>query len=457
MYGFIVLAAYAVLMVLVTICLSRRSHNTESFHVADRKLGLIQSAMSIAATWIWAPALFTSAEKAYNNGIPGMFWFLVPNILCLVIFAPFGKKIRAQMPHGITLSGYMAEKYHSKAVHGAYLFELSALAVLSTGVQLLAGAKILAVVTGWPFWLLTVVLAAIAFSYSQYSGIKASVLTDSLQMVLMLACCALLVPWALSGEHGVSDLVAGLAGASGTYKHLFDSNGLSVFFSFGLPTAIGLIAAPFGDQCFWQRTFSVREDKLGKAFKLGALLFAVVPLSMGILGFIAAGSGYVAQDSGMVNFELVCSLFPEWVMLPFLFMVISGLLSTTDSNLCAVASLTSDFGVGMKAAKGSMIALLALGVGIANIPGLTVTDLFLVYGALRATTMLPTVLTLKGKALTARGVFAGIMASLVIGMPIFVIGTVTGSATMKTIGCLCAVLLSGIVCLVTAPRKAVRT
>ena len=30
MYGFIVLAAYAVLMVIVTICLSQRSHNTES-------------------------------------------------------------------------------------------------------------------------------------------------------------------------------------------------------------------------------------------------------------------------------------------------------------------------------------------------------------------------------------------------------------------------------------------
>ena len=64
MYGIIVLAAYAVLMVLVTILLSRRSQNTESFHVADRKLGLIQSAMSIAATWIWAPALVTSADKA---------------------------------------------------------------------------------------------------------------------------------------------------------------------------------------------------------------------------------------------------------------------------------------------------------------------------------------------------------------------------------------------------------
>lgn len=455
MYGFIVLAVYTILMIAVTICLSRKSRSTESFHVADRKLGLFQSAMSIAATWIWAPALFTSAEKAYTNGIPGLFWFLVPNILCLVIFAPFGKKIRAQMPEGITLSGYMAEKYQSVAVHGAYLFELSTLTVLSTGVQLLAGAKILSTITGLPFWALTVILAAIAFSYSQYSGIKASVLTDALQMILMLGCCALLVPWALTRNTGMSDLVSGLSGISGDYRHLFDSNGLNVFLSFGLPTAIGLIAAPFGDQCFWQRTFSVRQDKLGKAFKLGAILFAVVPLSMGILGFIAAGSGYVAHDSGLVNFELVCNLFPSWVMLPFLFMVISGLLSTADSNLCAIASLTSDFGCGMKAAKGSMLLLLVLAVGIANIPGLTVTDLFLIYGTLRATTMLPTVLTLMGKSLTAKGVFAGITASLVIGMPIFVIGTVTGNSVLKTIGCLCAVLLSGIVCLVTAPRKAV--
>ena len=242
--------------------------------------------MSIAATWIWAPSLFVSAEKAYTNGLPGLFWFLVPNVLCLLIFVPFGKRMRTQAPEGITLSGYMQQRYHSKGVHGAYLFELSALAVLSTAVQLLAGAKILAAVTGWPFCALTIVLAAIAFSYSQYSGIKASVLTDALQMVLMLACCALLVPWALSGDTGLSSLVTGLAGHSGEYTSLFNEKGLEVLLAFGVPTAVGLIAAPFGDQCFWQRAFSIREDKIGRAFQLGALFFAVVPLSMGVLGFI---------------------------------------------------------------------------------------------------------------------------------------------------------------------------
>lgn len=454
MYGFIVLAIYAALMMGVTLALSRKSATSENFHVADRKLGVIQSAMSIAATWIWAPALFTSAEKAYANGIPGLFWFLVPNVLCLLIFIPFSKRIREQMPDGITLSGYMMRQYRSKAVHGAYLFELSALAVMSTAVQLLAGAKILAAVTGWPFWLMTVVLAAIAYSYSQYSGIRASVLTDALQMILMLACCALLVPWALTGD-GAANLLNGLAGASGEYQHLFDRKGIEVLFAFGLPTAIGLAAAPFGDQCFWQRAFCIRKDKLGKAFKLGAVFFVIVPLSMGILGFIAAGSGYVAHDTGLVNLELVMALFPKWVMVPFLFMLLSGLLSTVDSNLCAAASLTSDFGGKMRTAKGAMLALLAVGIGVANIPNLAVTDLFLIYGTLRATTVLPTVLTLKGKTLSAGGVAAGITASLVIGMPLFVIGTLNNSSALKTAGSLCAVLLSGIVAVLTAPRKAV--
>ena len=455
MYGLLVLLIYTALMLGATFLFSRKASTAESFHVADRRLGLFQSAMSIAATWIWAPALFTSAEKAYTTGWPGLFWLLIPNVLCLLVFVPFAQRIRAQMPEGVTVSSYMAQHYHSKPVHGVYLFELSALTVLSTAVQLLAGAKILAGVTGWPFWLLTVALALIAFSYSQYSGIRASVLTDSLQMLLMLGCCALLVPLALRG-NGADGLVKGLAGITGEFTNLLDKNGLEVLLSFGLPSAIGLLAAPFGDQCFWQRAFSIRKDKMGKAFRLGALLFAVVPISMGALGFVAAGAGFTAVDSSMVGFELVQQLFPAWVMLPFLFMLISGLLSTVDSNLCAAASLTSDFGGGMKAAKGSMLLVLALAVLIANIPGLTITGLFLVYGALRSTTMLPTVLTLKGKALSAHGVFAGVLASLVIGMPIFVIGTITGSALLKTAGSLCAVLLSGIVSLATSHRGEVR-
>lgn len=336
MYGLVVLVIYTIVMLAVTKLFSARTLTTETFHIADRKIGIFQGAMSIAATWIWAPALFTSAEKAYLNGWPGLFWFLAPNVLCLLLFIPFARRIRNQMPQGITLSAYMAQKYQSKAVHGIYLLALVALSVLSTAVQLLAGAKILAAITGWPFWILTLALALIAFAYAQYSGIKASVLTDSLQMLFMLLFAALFVPLAWQKTGGLANLLNGLAGFSGEYTALWDANGLQIFLVFGLPSAIGLLAAPFGDQCFWQRAFAIRADKLGRAFKLGSILFVLVPLSMGLLGFMAAGTCYVAQDNGLVNFELISSLLPDWAILPFLFMVISGLLSTVDRNLTAV-------------------------------------------------------------------------------------------------------------------------
>lgn len=167
MNGIMVLVAYAVLMIVATIVFAKRDKDSDSFYVGNRNMGTVSSAMSIAATWIWAPALFTSAEKAYLNGVPGLFWFLVPNILCLLIFIPFAKRIRKEMPNGITLSGYMHEKYRSEKVKGVYLFQLTMLTVLSTAVQLLAGGKILSVATGLPLWVMTIVLAVIAFSYSQ--------------------------------------------------------------------------------------------------------------------------------------------------------------------------------------------------------------------------------------------------------------------------------------------------
>ena len=458
MYGLIVLAVYALFMLGATLLLTKKEKSVEGFYVGNRNMGVFGGAMSIAATWIWAPALFVSAEKAFTNGVTGLFWFLVPNILCLLLFIPFAKKIRDQMPHGITLAGFMQEKYQSKKVKNIYLFQLSSLTILSTAVQLLAGGKILATITGLPFWAMTVLLAAIALSYSIFSGIRASVLTDVIQMVFILGACAVFVPWALSSGNGIENLLNGLGGASGEFGSIFSAKGLEVFLAFGLPTAIGLISGPFGDQCFWQRAFLIKKNGIGKAFSLGALFFGIVPLCMGLLGFIAAGSGFSPADQSIVNFELITHLFPKWAMLPFLLMLISGLLSTVDSNLCAAASLTSDIKHSneLKLPKIAMVALLVIGILIANIPSLSVTHLFLIYGTLRATTLLPTVFTLSGKKLSAKGVFMGVLASLLVGLPIFAYGTLFNLSLYKTIGSLTSLLLSGIVAIAITRRGGVK-
>ena len=80
MNGFAILAIYAVVMITATLIFTKKEKNVERFCVGSRKENWIMSALSIAATWIWAPALFVSTEKAYANGFVGLFWFLVPNV-----------------------------------------------------------------------------------------------------------------------------------------------------------------------------------------------------------------------------------------------------------------------------------------------------------------------------------------------------------------------------------------
>lgn len=454
-YTIMVLAAYAVIMIAATVLMTNKEKSVERFCVGNRNTGWFISALSIAATWIWAPALFTSTENAYTKGFAGLFWFLVPNVLCLIFFIPFARRIRKEMPEGITLSGYMHQKYQSESVKNIYLFQLGALSALSTGVQLLAGSKILSMLTGIPFWIMTVIMAVIAYSYSQFSGIKASILTDSIQMVFMLIASVCFAVFGIKNGGGLQNMFAGIGGYTGECSSLFSAKGIEIFLGFGLPTTVGLISGPFGDQCFWQRAFCVKKNRIGRAFFVGAILFGMVPLSMGILGFVGAGMGYTAIDTGVINFELISELFPSWAVIPFLFMIVSGLLSTIDSNLCAISSLTTDIFKKntLGKTKIAMVALLVIGIIVANIPGLTVTHLFLMYGTLRAATLLPTIFTLKGVKLKPEGVVTGIATALIIGLPVFAYGNITGTAAYKTAGSLLTVLLSGTVALIASRKR----
>ena len=158
-----------------------------------------------------------------------------------------------------------------------------------------------------------------------------------------------------------------------------------------------------------------------------------------------------------MNFELISALLPAWAVIPFLFMIMSGLLSTIDSNLCAISSLTTDIfrKKTLGKTKISMILLLVIGIAVANIPGLTVTHLFLMYGTLRAATLLPTVFTLRGVKLKAQGVVAGIISALMIGLPIFGYGNIQGIAVYKTAGSLLTVMISGAVALAVSRMRGI--
>lgn len=424
----------------------------EEFLAAKRQIGLLAGAGSIAASWIWAPALFTSAEMGFRYGWEGVAWFLVPNVLVLVLFGVFATRMRNRLPYGYTLSGFM-HKVYGKRVKRAYMFQLSALATCSFAVQLIGGGAIIAKLLGIPFWTVSLALGLIAFSYSVAGGIRASIFTDYLHMATTLFVVAILIPLTVATVSW-DTIVTGMSSANVDH--------VALALSFGIPTTIGLLSGPFGDQSFWQRSFSLQKKAVKPAFNLAAAVFAIVPICMSFLGFAAVGTGLEVDNPQFVNFAVVENILPGWAIIPFVIMVVGCLLATIDSQLNSIASIAGndikhqDTDGSVKRARWAMVVILVLATLIANIPGVGIVHLFLIYGTLRAATLAPTIITLlrRDTMPAERGVFWGIVLALSVGLPVFIYGSFfTDNPLVKPLGSLLTIGIAATLTLALSGRR----
>ena len=445
--GYILLISYGLFMFGLAYFYLQKSKTHTNFLVADRKVGFIKSGFSTAATWIWAPALFIASQKAYQQGLPGVFWFTVPNILCLCIFAYFAHYLRKKFKNGYTLAEYMNVRY-SRRVQILYIISLSALSICQFAVQLLAGGAVVTYLTGIDFTIVTIILTAIALSYSFVSGIRASIVTDVWQMIIILVVVLVVVPLVYVKGGGHEVLVKGIGGISGEFTNVFDPG---VAWSFGVVVTIGLLAGPFGDQSFWQRAFTTKQNEVKKSFLLSALVFGVVPIFTSIIGFMGAGLGIDAGNKAqLINIITVSELLPKAILIPFVWMLLSGLVSTLDSGLCAISSIAST-DLDMKAknkltrARSGMVLLAIGGIIIANIPDMKILYLFIFYGTLRASTLLPTIYTIINKKVSETGMFYGICTSLGFGVPVFAFAKFNGLTDLAVWSSIFVVTASGVI------------
>lgn len=440
-----IITSFGVVM-LVASLVRRYAPGLELFLVSRRSVGLFVGAMSVASTWIWAPALFIAAQKAFQQGLPGLMWFTVPNVGCLVLFAFLARRIRVLFPQGYTLPQYISERYDRKT-HLVYLFAFLGLQVCSLAVQLIAGAAMLNSMSGAPYVVGVIILAVVFTSYSLIDGLHSSIRTDLVQMVILLVGLVVLVPPAIIKGGGASALQAGLAGFGGKYGNIFDAH---VAYSFGITVTIGLMSGPVGDQQHWQRAFAFAEGKVFRGYILGALIFAIVPLTMSLLGFLAAGNPEVApavysgsMSAQQVGPEVIRNLLPAWGLILFMLMILSGLSSTGDSALSAGCSLvavdiyrryvdpSASTEKTLLVSRLSILAMAAAAIGIALVPGVTILSLFLFYGTLRSSTLIPTILTLYVRRIPAWSVFWGVSVAIAAGLPVYACGAIYGNTDLK--------------------------
>src|ERR1035437_1411007 len=491
--GYVILILFGIITFLLTWIFSRDTIWTKTqigFLKAGSNVPWHLGSLSIAASWIWAPALFVSVQKAYELGIPGIFWFTFPNIIALIVFVWLGPKIRKRLPGGYTLPDWIKYRFSDQRVHKIYLIIYFWYQVMAVTVQVFVGGLLLSYLTSIPLNLVMILLAGLVLSYSIISGLRASIVTDCLQMFLILGAVFIIIPWVYKAGGGWDAVSKGLGGLV-HQKNIFN---WKITYSFGIVTTIGLIAGSISDQQYWQRSFAIKAKHLTLAFVVGGILFGIVPIMLSVLGFLGANPDLgISMPEGvqlpMIGVSVVSKLLPNWALILFVIMLLSGLASTFDSGLCAGASLWAIDSVKLSKdernvlnserlgtplddkelqikkeldrktpirSRQAMIGLTLLGLIVAllieYIPGFGLDKLWWVFNAIASMALVPTVLSLFWNRQSVKGVLLG-FASSFIGIIFFIVGNAINNIDLIVFSAVFIIVISLIMNLIFRSKE----
>ena len=434
------ISVFALLMLALVRLTNKLVITSEEYLVASHKLNWFQAALSIAVSWIWAPAIFIASLQSYTKGIAGAFWFIAPNVACFFVFAPVAVKIRRSIPMGYSFPDYIAKKYsNNKLTHLSFLIIFLSYQLGSIVINSVAGGMLLNQLSGIPTKSAILIMPVIALIYSIKTGMKASVITDVFQMLFILVVAGFLIPWVFDASGGYQNLLKGLGGKSGQYDSIFNSE---IAFAFGIPMTIGLITGPLSDQMFFQRAFSVNEKDITKTFIVGGLLFAIVPILLCTPGFIAVSNPNIQIiNPEMVAPAVIAYYLPHWALLLFGGMALCGLCSTLDSSFCALSSLgaidiyrryfnqTPTKEKLLSTSRNFMLGFTIIGTAIALLEP-KLLWLSLIYGSLAGAGFFPLLFSVYSDKVNGNNLTIALLLSLVLSIPFSIYANVTENTNL---------------------------
>jgi Na+/proline symporter len=455
-FGYLFLFIFWVCGFIVIKLWNKKEANTgASFLLSNRNVGFFLGAITTAAAWIWAPALFVASQKAFEQGVPGLFWFSFPNVMALVLFSFLASRIKKIFNYGYTLPEYMRIRFDKK-MQIIYMIAIFIIQTYSVILQVTAALLLLNLITGINKTVLVVILGIIIISLSLFKGFRSSLAIDTIKAAFIAIVGFIIVPWTIDQNGGLSNIIHGVSGISGNFSNIFN---MKVALAFGIPISVSLLSGIVVDQQQWQRAFAMKNNTVRRSFLLGAVLFSFVPLLLGVLGFAAAGSNVVidAGQTQLAGVLLVKNYLPQVGVYIFSFMVLAGLVAAGISALSAASSVgvidlfhlfkkdVSDKKI-ILISRITMIIILLIAVSIALIPNIQLVYLVLLIGVFRAALMIPTILSLYWPKLSTNFTFSGIVLGMLIGMPLFIYGSVTKNSFISSFGSLMPIIVSTIFC-----------
>jgi Na+/proline symporter len=430
--------------------------NTKDFVIANRKIGFGFGVAGLISIWTWAMAVMMSAAQTYTYGLSGLFWFVVPNGLAVILVIPFARKIRSLMPNGYTIPEFVSARFGGARLAAAVVV-LGAMfgSLIEVVINIKGTSLVISNVFGTDPKVAAIVGLAVVLTYSLLGGLWASVSTSTLSTLLHTVPPAIIIVAALYMAGGADSVWTSVAAQ---HNGLLSVTRPDAATGFGITLALGLITAAVAGQEFWQVAWALKRKDVSRTFLWAGALFYPIPICIGILGLIGIAlhidlNTQLGGDAAAVGPYLISHLgLPIWMVILYVIVILTACYSVIDSAFTAISSVTVvDIvrplvpNIGERSlfvwAKIPM-AIAAVIAAVIVLTGVDFVTIVLTTYAIRTAILVPLMLSLFWSRMTGNGFVWGTIGAIAIGMPLrSMYGDLWGSIAILSISAVIPIVL----------------
>ncbi|MFC9853276.1 sodium:solute symporter family transporter [Streptomyces prasinus] len=413
---------------LISTRIGKREENADGYMTAGNNIGFGISAASMTATWIWASSMYASATSGYTYGISGPIHYGLWGALMILFIYPFGRRIRKVAPKAHTLAEVMYAR-HGRSSQLMLAGSNVVGSLISLMSNFIAGGVLISLLSPFNFIQGVICVASGVLLYTLWSGFRASVMTDFVQVVAMLGAVAVIVPFIFFAAGFPAAFETGADNLTPQQGNFFSSE---AFMGQGAPYIAAVLAYAIGNQTIAQRLFAVKESLIKPTFITATIGYGAMVIGIGMLGVLALYLGFEPSGGDLNNLipEMAAEYLPPALLALFFIMIVGALSSTADADLAALASITmADVygqGVGKEKAdpktmllvgRATMVVATALAVTFASLQ-LSILDLLVFVGALWGALVFPVLASFYWEKVTSRAFTTSVLAALAVFLPV---------------------------------------
>ena len=312
---------------------SNKFQGLNNYLTANRNIGTFSLTTSLIASALGAWILFGPASASTWGGMGAIIGYSLGTAFPMFFLIFLGKKIRKEFPKGSTLVEFIRKKF------GKSLFKLILLMTIFymfifLCAEVTAVAVLINYISGTELWLTALIVLLSTLIYTLYGGLKASIFTDNIQMIVIfvLLLISLIYINSFSGSQFSFEFI------KEKNPHLLSSEYIPGYTA-GLTFFIAVAATNLFHQGNWQRVYAAKDYKtLQKSLIISFFVIIPIVFYMGFSGMVAFSiDPNIRPDLGFFSL-----LLKEKTTLLSVFIIVLGLaltISTVDTLINAISSL----------------------------------------------------------------------------------------------------------------------